>query len=231
MRLDGARILLTGASRGIGAGLVPVLHAAGAKLVIVARDAAALERVAAPHGAAVRAVPGDVTDGATPQAAVAEAEAAWGGVDCLINNAAILPEVRDLAEMPLAEFRQVLDVNVVGTVACMQAVWPGMAAREAGYIVNLSSGWGRHADAGVSSYCASKFAVEAVSRSAAAEARGTMCVAAVSPGTVYTDMLVTAFGDATASASVSPEEFAPRFAAFLAELEPSHNGGSLSVTG
>lgn len=229
MRLEGARFILTGASRGIGAALVAELVTCGAKVVAVARDAARLAALVDDHGEAVQAVPGDVTDPRVGQAAVAAAEAAWGGVDCLINNAAILPEVRDLANMPLEEFRRVLDVNVIGTVACMQAVWPSMAARGEGFIVNLSSGWGRQADAGVSSYCASKFAVEALSQSAAAEARGNMCVAAVSPGTVFTDMLVTAFGEGTASASVTPETFAPRFAAFLQELEPSHNGGSLTV--
>lgn len=232
MRLAGARVVLTGASRGIGAAVAPALAAAGARLVLVARDAARLVTVAAACRAAggdARVVAGDVADPATATRAVAAAREAWDGVDALINNAAILTPVRDLADTPLDDFRRVLEVNVLGSVAFMQAVWPLMRAQGVGFIVNLSSGWGRTADAGVAPYCASKFAIEAIAQGAAAEAPPGLCVVAVSPGVVHTEMLVTAFGGPEAAQAPTPEEFAPRFVRWLAKLTPRQNGQSLTV--
>jgi NAD(P)-dependent dehydrogenase (short-subunit alcohol dehydrogenase family) len=232
VNLRGARVVLTGASRGIGAAVAPALAAEGARLVLVARDGTRLLAVATACQAAggeVRVVAGDVAEPATAARAVAAAREAWGGVDGLINNAAILTPVRDLADTPLADFRRVLEVNVLGAIAGMQAVWPLLRAQGAGWIVNLSSGWGRHADAGVTPYCASKFAIEAVSQGAAAEAPPGVCVVAVSPGVVHTDMLVTAFGGPEAAQAPTPEQFAPRFVRFLAKLSAGDNGRSLSV--
>lgn len=232
MTLAGARVVLTGASRGIGAAAAPALAAEGARLVLVARDGSRLEAVAAACRAAggeAIVSPGDVADPGTAARAITAARNAWGGVDALLNNAAILTPVRDLVDTPLDDYRRVLDVNVLGSIAFMQAVWPLMRAQGAGFIVNLSSGWGRTADAGVTPYCASKFAIEAISQGAAAEAPPGVCVVAVSPGVVATEMLVTAFGGPEAAQAPSPAEFAPRFVRWLAALTPRQNGQSLSV--
>jgi NAD(P)-dependent dehydrogenase (short-subunit alcohol dehydrogenase family) len=103
-----------------------------------------------------------------------------------------------------------------------------MVARKSGVCVNLSSGWGRSVDAGVSSYCASKFAVEALSQSVALEVPRGVCVVAVNPGIVKTDMLDTAFG-ASSSSYPPPEDLAPRFVRMLEKLGPAMNGRSLDV--
>ncbi len=231
MTLVGAPILITGASRGIGAALARALGARRARLVLVARDAVRLEAVAGDArraGGEARVVAGDVADPATAERAVAAAVEAFGGVDVLVNNAAMLTPPRPLVETPLEDFRRVLDVNVLGVVSFLRAAIPVMARKKRGLAVNVSSGWGRVADAGVAPYCASKFAVEAISQSVAAEAPRGVVVVAVSPGVVDTEMLRTARGDEAASYP-PPEDLAPRFLRMLETLGPRHNGRSLDA--
>ncbi|MCI0340755.1 MAG: SDR family oxidoreductase [Planctomycetales bacterium] len=231
MKLEGASVLLTGASRGIGAAVARALGARKARLVLVARDAARLEAVAADArraGGEARVSAGDVADPATAERAVAAAVEAFGGVDILVNNAGLLTTPRPLVETPLEDFRRVLEVNVLGVVSFLRAAVPVMVRKGRGIAVNVSSGWGRVADAGVSPYCASKFAVEAISQSVAAEVPRGIVVVAASPGVVDTDMLRTAWGD-EAARHPPPEDLAPRFLRMLEALGPRHNGRSLDA--
>jgi NAD(P)-dependent dehydrogenase (short-subunit alcohol dehydrogenase family) len=231
MKLENAAVILTGASRGIGASLALALAARGARLVLVARDAKKLEAVATEvtsRGGQARVVAGDVAVPETATRAVAVAREAFSGVDLLINNAAILIPPRPVVETPLDEFRSVLDVNVMGTVSFLKAALPVMAERGSGVAVNLSSGWGRSADAGVASYCASKFAVEGLTQAVACEVPKGLCVVAVNPGIIDTDMLRTAWAQG-AAAYPGPDDLAPRFLRMLDKLGPSWNGRSLDA--
>ncbi len=228
MKLEGARVVLTGASRGIGAALARALAKKKARQVLVARSAESLSELTEECGDA-RAVAGDVADPATAKRAVAEAIAAFGGIDLLLNNAAILTEPRPIAKSTHEEWRSVLEVNVLGTVAFLREVLPVMEKQGSGVCVNLSSGWGRSADADVAPYVASKWAVEGLSRSAALEVPAGLCVVAVNPGIIKTEMLETAFGVREASGYPGPGELAPRFLRMLEKLGPSKNGQSLDA--
>ena len=227
MRLEGARVVLTGASRGIGAALARALAKRKARLVLVARSAEPLAELASECGEA-RSVAGDVADPETAKRAVSAAVEAWGGLDLLVNNAAILTDPRPISRSTHEEWRAVLAVNVLGTVAFLREALPVMTKQGSGVCVNLSSGWGRSADADVAPYVASKWAVEGLTRAAALEAPG-LCIVAVNPGIIRTEMLERAFGVAGASGYPGPGELAPRFLRLLEKLSPRESGRSLDA--
>ena len=212
MELAGRKVLVTGASRGIGAALSAALEAEGAEVVRIAtRDAPPV-------------IGCDVSD----PGQVARLFERTGPVDVLINNAGVIHEPAPLLEIPLAEWRRLFDTNVLGMVAVLQAYLPAMNERGSGVVLNLSSTWGRVAAAHQSPYCATKFAVEALSSALAQETAPGVVVLAVNPGVVATDMLATCFEGATGGAT-PPEECAAAFVRMLGRLDPSWNGRSVDL--
>ena len=170
-RLDGKVALITGGARGMGKSHVRHFVAEGARVVFgdVLDDRGAA--VAAGLGeAACRYVHHDVTSEAQWAAAVAAALDAFGRLDVLVNNAGVLKFAR-IADMPLADFRQVLDVNAVGCWLGMKAVIGPMTAAGGGSIVNISSIEGFTGAAGLSAYSASKFAIRGMTKVCRARAR------------------------------------------------------------
>ena len=231
MEIQGCVAIVTGSSRGIGRGLAATLAEAGARLVLASRSEEALDAVRAElasRGADVLAVAGDVGVDADARRIVRAAEEAHGRVDLLVNNAAVLLTRGPLRDLPPEEWAETLRVNVLGTVNMIRHVLPGMERRGAGVILNLSSGWGRFADADVGPYCASKFAVEALTQSLAREVAAGVTVFALNPGVVATDMLATAFGG-DVSAYPTPESLAPRWRSLLEDIQPDWNGTSLDL--
>lgn len=103
-----------------------------------------------------------------------------------------------------------------------------MVERKQGVVVNMSSGWGRSAAAQVAPYCASKWAIEGLTKSVAKELPQGMAIVALSPGVVNTEMLASCFG-ASASLYQSPEAWAPKAAAMILNLTVADNGASLTV--
>ncbi len=152
----------------------------------------------------------------------------YGAPDLLINNAALINEVRPLWEVPTEEFARLLEVNVYGSYMVLRAFLPAMIERGRGVVVNFSSGWGRSTSPGVAPYCASKFAIEGMTRALADDLPAGLAAVALSPGVVDTDMLRTAWGD-SAAAHPKADAWAKRAVPFLLALGPSDNGGSLTV--
>jgi NAD(P)-dependent dehydrogenase (short-subunit alcohol dehydrogenase family) len=188
-RLDGKVALVTGAAGEIGAATVKLMIARGARVVAVDRDKQALEKLAAGlgHGHDLIAVEGDVTDEGSVDAFVARAREATGRIEIFFNNAGIEGPVRPIAEYPLADFRRVLDVNVIGVFLGLKHVIPVMAAGGGGAVINTSSVAGLTGTAGI---CASKHAVIGLTRSAAAEWGGRgIRVNSVNPGPIASRMM------------------------------------------
>jgi short-subunit dehydrogenase len=161
VEVDGANVLVTGASSGIGAALAPMLAERGATVAIVARRpdrlAAVLERCQA-HSPASRMYVADLGD---TDAAEALANRAWdemGGLDVLVNNAAI-PKRRAVQVLTLDEVRETMTVNFESPLRMTLAVLPRMLERDSGVIVNVSSFGGRAGILKEAAYCASKFAL------------------------------------------------------------------------
>jgi NADP-dependent 3-hydroxy acid dehydrogenase YdfG len=157
VELTGKVIVVTGASSGIGAATVRLLHEAGALPVLAARRGDRIEERARQLGGAL-AVRTDVTDGSDIRRLTDLTLDRYGRIDGLVNNAgAALHEPLDTLD--LDRFSSVLDLNVVSLVAMTQSVVPAMRAQHAGAIVNISSGTTRMAMPGVGAYAASKAAV------------------------------------------------------------------------
>ena len=223
------RVLLTGGSRGIGRALAAGLIEAGARVVISGRNADSLAKTARALGHAWRlvTVQGDVAEDEDARTMVAAAVDQFEGLDLLVNNAAVLSVPAPVAETSLDTWRHVLDVNVVGTANMIRHALPSLS-RDGGAIVNVSSTWGRSAAGQVAPYCASKFAVEALTQSLAQELPAGMTVVAVNPGVINTEMLATAFGG-DVSAYASPESLVPAWLDLFSRLDRSWNGRSLDL--
>jgi 3alpha(or 20beta)-hydroxysteroid dehydrogenase len=235
--LDGKVVLITGGARGMGASHAKHLAALGARVVLGdVRDDAG-KAVAADLGPACRYVHHDVTSEADWAAAVEATLAAFGRLDVLVNNAGIL-RYSPIAEMPLSEFREVLDVNLVGSWLGVRAAVEPMKEAGGGSIVNISSVEGFVGAAGLAAYSASKFGLRGLTRVAARElGRYGIRVNSVHPGGVITPMLTEAaemFGDVDPAAVLKllplgrlgePVEIS-RLVAFLASDESSYCTGS-----
>ena len=166
MRLQGKTALITGAARGIGLAFAKAYVAEGARVAIADINYDAASRAAAEFGDAAMAVHCDVTDQASIDAAVAAVEQAMGGIDILINNAALFT-ASPIIEISRADYDRVFSVNVAGTLFMMHAVAKGMIARgKGGKIINMASQAGRRGESLVAVYCATKAAVISLTQSA-----------------------------------------------------------------
>uniref|UniRef100_A0A803M283 NADPH-dependent pterin aldehyde reductase n=2 Tax=Chenopodium quinoa TaxID=63459 RepID=A0A803M283_CHEQI len=126
--------------------------------------------------------------------------------DIVVNNAGTINKNNTLWEVPAEEFDTVIDTNVKGVANVLRHFIPLMIERKHGIIVNLSSGWGRSAAAQVAPYCASKWAVEGLTRAVAKELSGGMAIVALSPGVIHTEMLESCFGS-TAHVYPKPDQW------------------------
>ncbi|MEV5607455.1 oxidoreductase [Streptomyces sp. NPDC052225] len=151
--------LITGASSGLGKALAEHLLAHGDQVVATASSTQATTELAARHPDTALAVKLDVTDAADREAAVRAAEERFGGIDVLVNNAAI-DFIGALEEQHEADYRRLFEVNFFGAVALTRAVLPGMRARRSGTVVNVSSMDGLASLPANGYYSASKFALE-----------------------------------------------------------------------
>jgi len=190
--LSGKVVLITGASRGIGAAIARVCAGAGADIAVgyLSEDDGAARTVDAVTalGRRSRAFSADVTDPDAVQGMVSGALEEFGRIDALVNNAGIMPESLS-TEMSLAEWRRVIDVDLTGAFICSQAVIPLMLKQGSGSIVMISSRLGQIGFAGVSHYSAAKAGLLGLTKSLAKELgpRG-IRVNAVAPGVTVTDM-------------------------------------------
>ncbi|MEL7215139.1 MAG: L-iditol 2-dehydrogenase [Pseudomonadota bacterium] len=165
-RLVGKTALITGAARGIGRAFAERYIEEGARVVIADIDIARATETAQALGDQAMAVRMDVTAQASIETALAEAVAAFGQIDILINNAALFTAA-PMAEIERAEYERVFAVNVAGTLFVMQAVARHMIAGGIrGTIINMASQAGRRGEPLVGVYCASKAAVISLTQSA-----------------------------------------------------------------
>lgn len=169
MKLAGARIVVTGASRGIGAALATELAARGARVVLVARSAEPLEKLAAELGG--EAFPADLTDAAAIEPLVRRIEAE-GPIDGLVNNAGV-DLTGALVALPADAIAQLLAINLCAPILLSRAVIPEMLHRGRGHIVNVSSLAGTNALPGLAPYSASKAGLSHFTAGLRAELKGT----------------------------------------------------------
>lgn len=179
-------VVITGASSGIGAAIAKRFSEAGHPLLLVARRVEKLEALQLPN-TLCRQV--DVTDASALRAAITEAEAQYGPVDCLVNNAGLMLLGQIDTQSP-AEWQAMYDVNVLALLNGMQAVLGDMKARNHGTIINISSIAGKKSFPNHAAYVGTKFAVSAISENVREEVADTgVRVMSICPGAVETELL------------------------------------------
>lgn len=213
--LNGRHALVTGGGRGIGAAIARALLAKGARVTITGRSTDALAATVAELSAfgEIDGVPMDVASADSVKQAFAAAQARFGPVGVLVNNAgqaASAPFMKTSDEVWL----QMLAVNLTGTWHCMQAALPAMLAARWGRIVNVASTAGLTGYGYVSAYCAAKHGVIGLTRSLALEvaAKG-VTVNAVCPGYTETDIVRDAVANIVAKTGRSAQEALAELAA------------------
>jgi 3-oxoacyl-[acyl-carrier protein] reductase len=192
--LKGKVALVTGASRGLGEGAARALAAAGASVMLVARDGALVRKVAgdiAAKGGRAEAASCDVSNYTAVEKLVADTRARLGGLDILVNNAGIIEPIAEIATSDPAAWAENITINLVGAYNAVRAVLPHMLAKGGGTIVNVSSGAAYRPLEGWSAYCSGKAGLAMLTRSIELETKGKgIRVFGFSPGTIDTDMQV-----------------------------------------
>ncbi|PAQ01973.1 L-iditol 2-dehydrogenase [Mesorhizobium mediterraneum] len=185
MRLEGKSALITGSARGIGRAFAEAFAREGATVAIGDINLEAAEKTASEIGAKAYAVKLDVTDLASIEAAVKAVETRTGGLDILINNAALF-DLAPIVEITKASYDRLFSVNVAGTLFMLQAAARSMIARgKGGKIINMASQAGRRGEALVGVYCATKAAVISLTQSAGLDLiKHRINVNAIAPGVV-----------------------------------------------
>ncbi len=193
-------VIITGASSGLGEATAHRLAKNGAKLMLAARREDRLQELVAKiqqDGGTAKYQVTDVSDRSQVEALAKATQQAYGKIDVLVNNAGIMP-LSPLAETKVDEWEQMVDVNIKGVLYGVAAVMPIMLQQESGQIINLSSVAGHKVFATGAVYCATKFAVKAISEGIRLESDGKIRSTNISPGVIATELTNTISHDATA---------------------------------
>jgi len=225
---DTLTIVLTGCTRGLGRELVARFTERGHTVLGCGRSVDHIAGLASQFGAPHDFTALDVSEGPAVDSWARRLLAGHGAPGLVINNAAVMNDPAPLWEVPAEDFDRLMAVNVGGTLNVIRAFAPSMITAGRGVIANVSSGWGRAADALVGPYCASKHALEGLTGSLAQELPRPLAAVAVSPGVVDTDMLRRCW-DESAGAYPKPAEWGERAADFFLGLGPKDNGASLRI--
>jgi NAD(P)-dependent dehydrogenase (short-subunit alcohol dehydrogenase family) len=189
MDMEGKTVMITGASRGIGAEAARVFAKAGANVVLLARSTDAIAELAGEIGKQAIAIPCNVARYGEVAAAVETTMREFGSLDVLINNAGVIEPIAMLADVDPDAWGQVIDINLKGVFNGVHAALPVMKAAGGGSILNISSGAAHGPMEGWAHYCSSKAAVNMLNRCVHhEEAENGIRAIGLSPGTVATQM-------------------------------------------
>ena len=199
-------VIITGASSGVGEATARRLGASGAKLMLAARREDRLKDLVAAiekTGGTVAYRVTDVADRAQVQALADATLETYGRIDVLVNNAALMP-VSPLDQIKVDEWDQMIDVNIKGVLYGIAAVLPTMRQQKSGHVINLSSVGGYKVFPGAAVYCATKYAVRAISEGLRLESNGEIRSTIISPGAVATEGLLLQSNLEIRSTNISP---------------------------
>lgn len=185
----GKTILITGASRGIGAAAAREFAAVGANVSLISRSTDEIAELAGEIGTRALAIPCDVSRYTEVEAAVAATARTFGGLDVVINNAGVIDPIGFLSGTDPEIWSRAIDINLKGVMHGMRAALPGMIAQGHGTIITVSSGAAHGPVEGWTAYCSSKAGAYMLTRGADLENRDKgLRIMGLSPGTVATDM-------------------------------------------
>src|ERR671933_1249981 len=222
------RIVITGFIHGLGPAMTEGFIQLGHTVFGCARSQAAVEQLNEKFGSPHKFTALDVADEAQVMNWAKQILSDYEPPDLLINNAAIINNLAPLWEIPSEDFSHLIDVNIKGVANVIRHLVPAMIDKGSGIIVNLSSGWGRSTSPQVSSYCASKWAIEGLTRSLAQELPNGMAAIPLSPGIIHTEMLEICYGEDAANYTAI-KDWVEKAVPFLLQLSPADNGMPLTV--
>jgi 3-hydroxy acid dehydrogenase/malonic semialdehyde reductase len=197
--------LITGASSGIGRATAMVLAQNGYRIIAAGRRTERLQELVNQFGeATIYPIAFDVRDKVAVQEAIASLPAEWAAIDVLINNAGNAHGLAPIQSGDVDDWDAMLDINVKGLLYVTKAVLPGMVARKSGHVINIGSIAGKEAYANGNVYCASKFAVDALSKAMRIDlVQEGVKVSEINPGAVETEFSEVRFkGDKERAATV-----------------------------
>jgi NAD(P)-dependent dehydrogenase (short-subunit alcohol dehydrogenase family) len=230
MSAERMRIVITGITRGLGRAMAEQFVELGHRVAGCGRSHAAIKELEALLGESHHVVTLDVTHDQAVKAWAQDVLARFGPPDLLINNAAVINRNAALWDVPADEFDRVVDINIKGVVNVIRHFVPAMIGRGRGVIVNFSSGWGRSTSPEVAPYCATKWAIEGLTRALAQELPRGLAAIPLNPGIIDTEMLRSCFG-AEAGEYPDPATWAQTAVPFLLGLGPDQNGQPMTVPG
>ncbi len=221
-------ILITGVSRGLGQALCVEFDKLGHRVAGCARDQEALESLEKQLDSRHHFSRVDLCDDAAVEQWINQVVDEWGVPDLVINNAATINENAPLWDVPLPEFKQLMDINITSVFSVIRHIVPHLIHQGSGVIANLSSGWGRSVSADVAPYCATKFAIEGMTMALAQDLPNNIAAVPVNPGVINTDMLQSCFGP-SANDAPTPAQWAKKAAPFYLKIKLSDNGTPMTV--
>ena len=220
-------IWLTGCTSGLGRALVPHLIDAGHTVVGGGRNQESLNALTAEYSES-HFVSLDVAHEDSVTAFCETAFEAAGAPALLINNAAVINSPKPLWEVSAQEFDQLTAININGVANMIRHALPLMLGSKSGIVINLSSGWGRSVSPEVAPYCASKWAIEGLTKALAEELPAGLAAVALNPGVINTPMLQSAWGSG-ANDYPSAADWAEVAAPYMLNISTTDNGASLTV--
>lgn len=225
---DQTLILLTGATRGLGRAMVDEFAKQNIVLLGCGRSAAEISKLKNIHPKPHDFRTVDIASDAEVKSWASQLLSTYGPPDILLNNAGVINANAPLWQVTAEEFNNVVAVNLIGTANIIRHFLPAMLKRKAGIIINFSSGWGRSTSPEVAPYCATKWAIEGMTRALAQELPSGMAAVALNPGIINTDMLRSCFGQSAASYP-TPTQWAATAVPFILNIKPRNNGQSLTA--
>lgn len=220
--------MITGVTRGLGRAMLAEFDRLGHRVLGCARSRSGVGALRQEYSSGHVFAIVNVADDRQVQRWARHVLAEFEPPDLILNNAAVINDVRPLWQVPAEEFAQLLDVNVKGVVNVIRHFVPAMATRGNGVVVNFSSGWGRSADPGMAPYCATKWAVEGLTQALSQELPAGLAAVALNPGIINTDMLRQCWPE-QARVFEDPARWARRVVPWLLALDSGANGEVLTV--
>ena len=232
-KLLGKVALITGGSRGIGRAIAAAYADQGAQVFICGRDPTEINRAVAEirqFGGEIDGAAGDVGNAADVRRIVAAAVAKYSSIDVLINNASILGLRVAIADYPIADWEEVLRINLNGLFFMTREVLPGMLARRGGSIINLTSGVGRLGKARWGAYAVSKAGLEGFTQVLADEVKAAgIRVNSVNPAATRTRMRAAAYPEEDPATLPTAESILPIFIYLASDESQRVTGQALNA--
>jgi len=223
------KIVITGITRGLGRALTDYFIAEGHTVIGCGRGAEGILDLRFTHPAPQDFSVLDVADTTKIELWAERVLGVHGTPDFLINNASLMNDPAPLWEVPADKFSRLIDVNIKGVANVIRAFAPAMVKAKKGVIVNFSSGWGRSVSPKVAPYCASKWAIEGLTKALAEELPEGMAAVPLNPGIINTDMLQQCWSG-EAAGYPKAEAWAKKAGPFILSLGAKDNGRSVSVS-